>query len=167
APCGIARELVEASDVLGADQSLRRRVSFVGIDLDDEPLGLSRRLAGVRAGFRFVQGDVFDRASYPERPDPDVIVSAGLADFLDDAAAVRFFATCRAALKPGGLLVTSAQRPQRLADYLMRELAELRPTYRDAEQISAVLRGAGFTGMTAVPDHVGYQTLVTARAPTR
>jgi hypothetical protein len=49
----------------------------------------------------------------------------------------------------------------------MRELAELRPTYRNAEQISAVLRGAGFTGITAVPDRVGYQTLVTARAPTR
>jgi SAM-dependent methyltransferase len=170
APCGVARELVEASDGLAADPSLRSlhaRVSFVGVDLDDEALAMSRRLAGVRAGFRFVQGDVFDRASYPERPEPDVIVSTGLADFLDDGEAKRFFATCRAALRPGGLLVTSAQRPQRVADYLMRELAELRPTYRDAQQISTVLDGAGLTGITAVPDRVGYQTLVTARAPTR
>lgn len=167
APCGIARELVEASDALAADPSLRERVTFVGIDLDDEPLALSRRLAGERAGFRFGHGDVFDRASYPESLESDVIVSTGLVDFLDDAAATRFFVTCRAALKPGGLLVTSAQRPQRLADYLMRELAELRPTYRDAERISAVVRSAGFCAITAVPDRVGYQTLVTARAPTR
>lgn len=167
APCGIARELVEASDALAADPSLRERVTFVGIDLDDEPLAISRRLAGERAGFRFGQGDVFDRASYPESLEPDVIVSTGLVDFLDDADATRFFVTCRAALKPGGLLVTSAQRPQRLADYLMRELAELRPTYRDAERISAVVRSAGFRAITAVPDRVGYQTLVTARAPTK
>jgi 2-polyprenyl-3-methyl-5-hydroxy-6-metoxy-1,4-benzoquinol methylase len=139
----------------------------VGIDLDDEPLALSRQLVGERVGFSFSQGDVFDRASYPEYPQPDVIVSTGLADFLDDTAATRFFETCRAALEPGGLLVTSAQRPQPLADYLMRELAELRPTYRDAEQISAVVRNAGFIDVAAVPDRVGYQTLVTARAPTR
>jgi hypothetical protein len=166
APCGIARELVEASDVLAADPSLRERVSFVGIDLDDEPLVLSRQLAGARAGFRFVPGDVFDRASYPRRPESDVIVSTGLADFLDDAEATRFFVTCRAALKPGGLLVTSAQRPQPLADYLMRELAELRPTYRSAERISAVLCSAGFSAITSVSDRVGFQILVTARVPT-
>jgi len=167
APCGIARELVEASDMLAADRSLRERVSFVGIDLDDEPLALSRQLVGERAGFGFSQGDVFDRASYPEYPRSDVIVSTGLADFLDDAGATRFFETCRAVLEPGGLLVTSAQRPQPVADYLMRELAELRPTYRDAEQISTVVRNAGFVDVAAVPDRVGYQTLVTARAPTR
>jgi hypothetical protein len=92
-----------------------------------------------------------------------VIVSTGLADFLGDHDATRFFATCSAALRPGGLLVTSAQRPQPLADFLMRELAELRPLYRNASEISHVVHSAGLTDIAAVPDHVGYQSLVTAR----
>lgn len=159
APCGIARELVEAADAL--PPAVRAGVAFHGIDLDPEPLELSRRLAGDRAGFTFTRGDVFDRAAYPAA---DVIVSTGLADFLDDADATRFFATCRSALRPGGLLVTSAQLPQRLADFLMRELAELRPRYRSAPQIAAVVRDAGFADVATRPDRVGYQTLVTARA---
>jgi len=95
----------------------------------------------------------------------DVIVSTGLVDFLGDSDATRFYATCHHALLPGGLLVTSAQQPQRLADYLMRELAELRPHYRDAEQITAIVRNAGFLDVAAEREGVGYQTLVAARKP--
>lgn len=161
-PCGIARELVEAASTLESeDSTLAARVRYYGIDLDREPLDLSRALARDRGRFTFIQGDAFDSSVYPL--EADVIVSTGLVDFLDDADATRFYATCLRALRPGGLLATSAQQPQRLADYLMRELAELRPYYRGAEQITAVLRSAGFTEISALPDRAGYQTLVTAR----
>jgi len=161
-PCGIARELVEAAAMLASESSgVAASVRYYGIDLDREPLDLSRELAGDRADFTFIQGDAFDAAVYPAAA--DVIVSTGLVDFLDDADATRFYATCLLALRPGGLLVTSAQQPQRVADYLMRELAELRPYYRNADQITAVLRSAGFGEVAARPDHVGYQTLVTTR----
>jgi SAM-dependent methyltransferase len=161
-PCGIARELVEAAAVLESESAaLGERVRYYGIDLDREPLDLSRELARDRATFTFIQGDAFDSARYPRAA--DVIVSTGLADFLDDVDVTRFYATCLHVLRPGGLLVTSAQQPQRLADYLMRELAELRPYYRGAEQITAVVRSAGFVDVAARPDKVGYQTLVAAR----
>lgn len=162
APCGIAREMVDASDAIAADASLpAARVHFHGIDLDPEPLALSRELAGARPGFTFAIGDAFDAAAYPR--DTDVIASTGLVDFLDDGSAMRFFLTCHTALRPGGLLVTSAQQPQPLADYLMRELAELRPVYRGPAQIVDVVRRGGFSDIQARPDAVGLQTLVTAR----
>lgn len=161
-PCGIARELAEASAALDREAAdIASRVRYVAIDIDREPLDLSRELVRDRAGFTFVQGDAFDATTYPAAA--DVIVSTGLVDFLSDADATRFFATCRRALRPGGLLVTSAQQPQRLADYLMRELAELRPYYRDAGRITAVLRSAGLEIEAARADRVGYHTLVTAR----
>lgn len=161
-PCGIAREMVDASDAIARDASLSTvRVHFHGIDLDPEPLALSRDLAGSRPRFAFASGDAFDLRAYP--PDTDVIVSTGLVDFLDDESATRFFATCHAALRAGGVLVTSAQQPQPLADYLMRELAELRPVYRGPAGITEVVRRAGFSDVMARPDAVGLQTLVTAR----
>jgi hypothetical protein len=163
-PCGIARELVEAAERLDSESAaVAARVRYYGIDLDREPLDLSRQLAGDRADCTFIQGDAFDGAAYPGGA--DVIVSTGLVDFLDDADAGRLYASCLYALRAGGLLVTSAQQPQRIADYLMRELAELTPCYRDADGITAVVRSAGFVDISAAPDHVGYQTLVTARTP--
>ncbi|HET9455272.1 MAG TPA: class I SAM-dependent methyltransferase family protein [Gemmatimonadaceae bacterium] len=162
APCGIAREMVDAADAIDRDTALSAvRVHFHGIDLDPEPLALSRELAGARPDFTFASGDAFDPAAYP--PATDVIVSTGLVDFLDDESAIRFFTACHAALRAGGVLVTSSQQPQALADYLMRELAELRPVYRGPAQITDVVRAAGFTDVSARADAVGLQTLVTAR----
>lgn len=163
APCGIARELVEARALLASAPEPAARVEFIGIDTDPEPLALSRELAGSAPEFTFTRGDAFDLASYPVPC--DAIVSTGLADFLDDEEAVRFYDTCRRALRPGGLLATSAQQPQPLADFLMRELAELRTTYRSADELSALLRRAGFVEIVMRPDSVGFQTLATARAP--
>ena len=162
APCGIARELVEARASLDA-AGIGDRVRFIGIDLDPEPLALSARLAGDDARFTFIRGDAFDAAVYPEAC--DAIASTGLADFLDDAEAVRFYETCRRALRPGGLLATSSQQPQPLADYLMRELAELRAIYRSADELHALLQRAGFPEIAIRRDAVGFQLLATARAP--
>lgn len=160
APCGIARELVEAADALRATPDAAP-VRFIGLDLDADALALSERLVGDREGFSFARRDVLDPASYGEGA--DVIVSTGLVDFLDDRDTVRFLTTCHGALRPGGLLVTSAQQPQRVADWLMRELAELRPFYRGPDQLSALARSAGFGDVSARRDAVGLQTLLTAR----
>ena len=163
-PCGIARELAEALDALARDPAARgAEVTFYGMDLDPEPLALSRALVGDRADLTLIQGDAFDAAAYPAPL--DVITSTGFVDFLDDANAERFYGTCLGALRPGGLLVTSAQQPQMIADYLMRELAELHPYYRDSEQITGILRNAGFSEVSPRRDQVGLQTLVTARRP--
>ena len=163
-PCGIAREMVEAADVLDRDMpEAAARVRYHGIDMDTEPLELSRELAGARPAFSFTRGDAFDADAYPR--DADVIVSTGLVDFLPDDDATRFFRVCLGALRPGGLLVTSAQQPQRLADWLMRELAELRPYYRGPDRIAGVVAAAGFGEIAADKDAVGLQSLVTARKP--
>ncbi len=161
-PCGIAREMVEAAEILAREApAAAPLVRYHGIDLDREPLELSRQLAGDRATFSFTQGDAFDSAVYPLNT--DVVVSTGLVDFLSDDEAARFFRACHRALRPGGLLVTSAQQPQKLADYLMRELAELRPQYRGPDGIADVVASAGFGEIAVRKDSVGLQSLVTAR----
>jgi len=162
-PCGIARDLVEVAHVLRRDDpALGERTSFFGIDLDPEPLELSRRMARGLPNFHFAQGDALDPGAYP--PELDAIASTGLGEFLDDASLARFYALCRGALRRGGVFVTSGMRRDRLADYLARELGELHTHYRGAEQLTRLLSEAGFAQVTAVPDEVGLQTLVVAHA---
>jgi SAM-dependent methyltransferase len=161
-PCGIARELSEAATILRAEMpSEYGRTRFFGLDIDNEPLSLSRELVRNHANFSFMAGNALDTSAYPN--DLNVIVSTGLGDFLDDTSLVRFYRNCHQALRPGGVLVTSAQQPQPLADFLMRELAELRATYRDPRQLEAALRSAGFTEVTVRKDSVGLQALAVAR----
>lgn len=161
-PCGIARELSEAAIALRAGlPAIHARSRFFGLDLDPDPLELSRRLEGVDGRFAFIRGDVFDASAWPR--DLDVICSTGLGEFLTDAMLARLYAHACAALREGGVFVTSGMSPDPVADYLMRELAELRATYRNADQLVPLLTAAGYRDITARRDDVGLQTLIVAR----
>src|SRR5688572_1652678 len=156
-PCGIARELVETGLTLCIeDPSLYVRARFFGMDLDPHPLELSRDLAGGLTNLRFIQADAFDPAAYPR--ELDLILSTGLGDFLPDDELVRFYAICRGALREGGTFVTSGMRRDPLADYLMRELGELRAHYRGSDELLRLLRRAGFRYVEARRDAIGLQT---------
>ena len=54
-------------------------------------------------------------------------------------------------------------QPDRIADYLMRQLAELHTYYRRGEEIIRWLHAAGFHEVTTRQDDVGLQTLIVAR----
>jgi hypothetical protein len=165
-PCGIARDLVEVARALRAESpALAERTTFFGMDLDPEPLELSRALADGLPNFHFHRGDALDSRAYP--PSLDMIASTGLGEFLDDRQLEHLFAVCRSALRAGGVLVTSGMQRDGLADYLARELAELRTHYRSAEQLTQLLTDAGFSHVSALPDDVGLQTLIVARAGPR
>jgi hypothetical protein len=161
-PCGIARELVEAADILRAeDPQLYRRAAFFGIDLDPRPLEISGRMSGGRREFRFIRADALDPSAYPR--ELDLIVSTGFGEFLSDDELVRFYGLCRDAVRAGGSLVTSGTRRDPVSDYLMRELAELRARYREPAEMVELLRRAGLTVVSARLDEVGLQTLLVAR----
>lgn len=163
-PCGIARELVDGvADSRRADPRAPDTARLFGLDVDQEPVELSRALAGSSANFEFVQGDALEAASFPT--DLDLIVSTGLGEFLDDGELARFYSACFAALKPGGRFVTSSMSRSKLADRLLRELAELHVHYRDAAALAAALERAGFAGVSVRPDRFGLQSLAVAQRP--
>jgi SAM-dependent methyltransferase len=163
-PCGIARDLVGGADdaqpaAFGALDGAR----LIGMDLDPEPLALSRKLTRGHAAFELIEGDALDPAAYPR--DLDLVVSTGLGEFLSDDDLARFYAACHSALKPGGRFVTSGMSRSKLADRLLRELAELHTHYRDAGALSTALEAAGFTNITVEPDRFGLQWLAGASRP--
>jgi len=165
-PCGIARDLAAAAGRLAADlPAVLARTTFFGLDLDPAPLGLSRELVGSSERFIFTQGDALDPSNFP--PDLDVIASTGLGEFLDDDVLVQLYKNCHDHLRPGGVFVTSGMQPDRVADYLMRQLAELHTHYRRPDELIRWLHSAGFHQVTTRQDDVGLQTLVVARKDER
>lgn len=161
-PCGIARDLVQAAERLRAElPGVYARSTFFGMDLDPVPLELSRRLAPDGEHFFFTRGDALDVNAYPS--ELDVIVSTGLGEFLDDEQLVRLYTNCHARLRAGGVFVTSGMQPDRIADYLMRQLAELHTHYRRGDELIRWLHAAGFHEVVTRQDDVGLQALVVAR----
>lgn len=163
-PCGIARDLVGgANDAWLAALRPAANARLIGLDLDPEALALSKALAGRERSFEFIEGDALDESSYPR--DLDLIVSTGFGEFLEEDDLARFYAACFLALRPGGRFVTSGMSRSKLADRLLRELAELHTRYRDADALSAALRKAGFTEIDVHSDRYGLQWLATATRP--
>ncbi|CAN5274440.1 hypothetical protein BH23GEM2_BH23GEM2_02020 [soil metagenome] len=165
-PCGIARELVEAANEMRVEAATALdRAELIGMDLDPEPLSLSRALAGNQRCFRFVHGDALQAATLPDNL--DLVVSTGFGEFLDDVDLLRFYTACRDALRPGGRFVTSGMSRSRIADRLLREIAELHVHYRDAEVLRSALEHVGFAEIAIHADRFGLQSLVTASRPQR
>ena len=161
-PCGIARDLVSVARRMQAElPEVYARSTFFGMDLDPEPLALSRDLAGSDDRFEFSSGDAMDAAAFPA--DLDVIASTGLGEFLNDELLVRLFKNCHERLRFGGTFITSSMQPDRVADYLMRQLAELNTHYRRGDELIRWLHTAGFHEVSSRQDAVGLQTLVVAR----
>jgi SAM-dependent methyltransferase len=161
-PSGIARDLVLAAQAV--ERELPRvyaRSTFFGVDIDPTPVELSRNLAGRDDHYFFTRGDALDATCFPS--ELDVITSTGLGEFLSDELLVQFYKNCHARLRPGGTFVTSSMQPDRVADYLMRQLAELHTHYRRADEIIRWLHVAGFHEVSTRQDDVGLQTLVVAR----
>jgi SAM-dependent methyltransferase len=160
-PCGIARDLFDVAETLRRNNPVRyQRTRFIGVDIDPEPLALSRDLTRTHEGFEFSCADALQPRTIPRGV--DVIVSLGFGEFLADGILYDFYRRCLSALKPGGRFITSAMSRDRLSDYLARELAELHTHYRTTQQLRALLTSAGFASVRTTTDSVGLQTLAVA-----
>ena len=160
-PCGIARDIYDVADTLRKKNSTRYdKVSFVGIDLDPEPLVLSRDLTREHPSFDFHCADALQPGTIPDGV--DVIISLGFGEFLADRTLFDFYRRCLLALKPGGRFITSAMNRDRISDYLARELAELHTHYRSTSDLTSLLSSAGFVEIRTSTDGPGLQTLAVA-----
>ena len=160
-PCGIARDLFDVAETLRrGDPDHYRQTSFIGIDIDPEPLTLSRELTYGHDCFEFRCADALQPGTIPGGV--DVIASLGFGEFLADGTLYDFYRRCLSALKPGGRFITSAMSRDKVSDYLARELAELHTHYRSTQQLRALLTSAGFVQVRTTNDSVGLQTLAVA-----
>ena len=166
APCGIARDVVEAAAALrDRHEPTYVRLSCTVLDLDPVPLAVTEHEVAARGlrAFRLLAGDALSSGALP--PGQTLITSTGFGEFLTDDELAAFFERCYQALRPGAWLVTSATRRHALSDYLLRNLGELHTHYREAPQLIALLSAAGFGEVQWHVDAVGLQTLAVAVRP--
>jgi hypothetical protein len=155
-PCGLARELEEIDETLARAPAALPPVRYHGMDLDVELVERLARRWGDRMSFRV--GDALDESAYPAHF--DIIVSNGFTDFLDDEQTARFYVVVRDHLKPGGRFVTSGMRAHSFSEYLMRNLAELRATYRSEIELRDLARAAGFGEVVTYQNEHRLQTMM-------
>ena len=162
-PCGMARELFEAADILhSSSRTGQPTVRWHGIDLDEGLVAqLESRAGAVPFDFRFWSGDALLSASYRDRP-YSMVVSTGFTEFLGDEQVLSFFQIVRYHLDKGGLFFTSAMKRHRLSDYLLRTLAEIETHYRTEDDIATLIKAAGFSQCTTYTDTTKLQTIVLA-----
>jgi SAM-dependent methyltransferase len=167
-PCGLM------ADLLTLDYGAARDVHLAGFDLDEESLALAARHAAERG--RSVELSREDAWALSARDRFDVLVSNGLNLYEpDDQRVLALYERFAAALKPGGLLVTSFLTPPsewivsridpealRLQRIVFADIIGARwQCFRTSETSRAQLARAGFTDIELVPDRANlFPTIV-------
>jgi SAM-dependent methyltransferase len=170
-PCGLM------ADLLTLDYSAARDVHLAGFDLDEESLGLAAEQAADRG--LAVELSREDAWALSARDRFDVLVSNGLNLYEpDEERVVALYERFAAALKPGGLLVTSFLTPPaewimsridpealRLQRIIFADIIGARwQCFRTSETSRAQLSRAGFTDIELVPDRANlFPTIVGRR----
>jgi len=80
---------------------------------------------------------------------PDIVEMVGLTDYLRTSTAIRLFKMIRKVLNHGGYFITANVIPNPEA-YFLKHMLDWDMVYRSSDQLSQLLRSAGFDGILQV-----------------
>lgn len=172
------------SNVLTLDFSNIQKMRLVGIDLDFESLVYANQLAEERKLQNYLELRQHDAWKFEEEARYDMISSHGLNLYIDDEEElISLFTKCHAALKPGGLYISSfltpspfesKDSPWDMSKVNQEDLRYQRVIFEDVakvkwrhfytyEQTANQLTKAGFTSIELVPDSAQIRPVVVAQ----
>lgn len=163
-PSGLARELFELADELQRNEAtIYQNIEWHGLDLDERLIdNLAQK--GKERGHKmyFYSGDALKDASYQKGETYDIILSIGFTEFLDDQRTEEFYGLALRRLRSGGKFITSGMIPHKFSEYLMKNIAELKVSYRSESQLRNLAKQAGFITIDTYKDKYGLQTMLIA-----
>lgn len=154
-PSGLGREWAELVDQIDVAE-------WHLMDLDANLIGVLEENGSHLKQSHFHVGDAMNVDHYPEG-EFDLVLSTGFVDFLDDDQALDFFKIVWSRLRKGGYFYTSGMMMHKPTEYLMRNLAELKVTYRSPEDLEKLTRMANFESIEVTKDEYGIQVIVLAK----
>jgi hypothetical protein len=172
------------SNILTLDFSNIQKMRLVGIDLDFEVLVYANQLAEERKLQNYLELRQHDAWKFDDEAKYDVISSHGLNLYIDDEEElIALFTKCHAALKPGGLYVSSFLTPSpfdskespwdmskvnqedlRYQRVIFEEVAKVKwRHFYTYEQTANQLTKSGFNSIEFVPDSAQIRPVVVAK----
>jgi SAM-dependent methyltransferase len=143
------------------------RVTAWLIDRDDDAFAYGRSLAArleILRSVKFLKGDARQiRKTLPDIS-AQIIKVVGLAEYLADAQLLELFAALRRVLAPVGSLITHGFVDVQHNGPFLARVFGLRHIERDEEQMTAILKAAGFEVDECVVEPVGVFPIITARS---
>ena len=160
-PSGYAREIIETAEKLKAEKNSKyKKIEWHLLDLDKKLLEEVKKRNEGNHRINYWQGDALSKNSYKNIKKLDMAVSMGFTEFLTDIQTLKFFKRVNEQLNKGGIFITSGMIAHKLSEYLLKNVAELKTSYRSKENLIKLAQKAGFKLQKVYQDKNMIQTIV-------
>lgn len=159
-PSGYAREIFEMDrELKQSNNSNYDKIEWHLLDLDKELLKEVENKNPLK-NVHYWPGDALSDKPYNDMGKLDLIISIGFTEFLNDGQTLEFYKKMSKQLNRGGIFITSGMISHKLSDYLLKNIAELKTSYRDKEDLIKLGVGAGFKLQRVYQDKDMIQTML-------
>jgi len=132
------------------------------VDLNADAFDYGRRLAGqygLDDRVRYIQGDVRDVGKMLDSP-PSVVKMIGICEYLDDPQIVEIATRLAEVMPPGAPIVMNNITHKHGSDRFCRRVLGLHMFHRSVEQLTALMRMAGFGRFSVHDEPLGVYSVI-------
>jgi len=146
----------------------RRQACATLVDLSAEAFDYGRRLAaecGIEDRVCFIQGDVREMHGKVDRP-ADIVKMLGICEYLTDREVTEMARAAAVNMAPGAVIVFNSLSVEHGTERFFRRVFGLRMIHRTPRELEALMRAAGFTHFTALPEPLKVYHVIIGRKAT-
>jgi len=138
------------------------------VDRNTEPFAFGRESAakqGLAERVRFIEGDVRDKSDVSRILDhaPDMVKMIGICEYLTDGQIVETAGAVAAVMPSGAPIVFNNITRRHGSDRFLSRVLGLQLTYRSEEELTALMRRAGFGGFEVHAEPLGVYNVIVGR----
>jgi hypothetical protein len=160
-PSGYAREIFDIATQLKIENhSKYGKIEWHLLDLDRKLLNEIKKRNELNHAINYWQGDALSNSTYHKIKKLDLVVSMGFTEFLTDSQTLKFYKMINRQLNKGGIFITSGMVAHKFSEYLLKNIAELKTSYRSREDLTRLAKKAGFKLQKIYQDKNRIQTMM-------
>ena len=154
--------------VVKAMQQARTFSRATLVDINPDAFAFGRELAarsGLTDRVNFICGDCRDIKTYLAEP-PAIVKMLGICEYLTDRQIVDIASCAAAVMAPGSPILFNNITPRHGNDRFLRRVFGLHMVYRSTEQLSALMRTAGFDNFVVHNEPLGVYSVIVGHRTT-
>ncbi len=160
-PSGYAREIFDIANQLKKENHPKHEnIEWHLLDLDKKLLKEVKKRNELNHKINYWQRDALSNSTYNRIKKLDLVVSMGFTEFLTDNQTLKFYKIMNKQLNKGGIFITSGMVAHKLSEYLLRNIAELKTSYRSKDELINLAKKSGFRLQKVYQDKNLIQTMM-------